>query len=131
MTFRPERLRASWPQTWRDLWSPLLKCPSAPPDLAIEMVREVAREARPTAPGAERRNGIYLTSAALNRMDLDQDLSSLPAARAAFRSLKPDDFRHSLAATRYLEAVVDVIEEFDHEFLKRRYISLAERRGRP
>jgi hypothetical protein len=124
----PEGLRATWSRTWRDLWRPLLTTPRVSEDLVIELVREVARETKPTAPGAAARNGVYLTTAALNRMDLNEDLSSVRAASRVFKSLKSPDFRNCRAPRQYLEAVVEVLEEFDDAAsMKQRYIDLAAR----
>lgn len=70
---------------------------------------------------------MYLTTAALNRIDLDLDLNSAAAAKGAFKALRPEDFKRSAAVARYLEAVTEVVEEFDEPGLGSRYVALVRR----
>src|SRR4051794_4174868 len=117
-----DHLRRAWDRTWRDVWGPFTRHPSTPSDL----LREAAYEPKPTKRGGER-NGAYLTTPALNRIDLDLDLNSAEAAKGAFKALRPEDFKSSAAVARYLEAAVGVIEEFDEPGLGMRYIALVRR----
>lgn len=108
-----ERLREAWVPTWREIWQPLLRRSRTPPDLVIELLRKVAEERTPTRRGISERAGIFLMAAALNRLDLDEDLSSTRKATLAFRQLRSDDFLGGSTVARFLEAADQVIGEFE------------------
>jgi len=122
-----DRLRQAWPYTWRDLWRPFLRHPPSPHDLINELLRKVVEETRPTRRGENIRNGIYLTDVALNRMDVDLDLSSSAVARFAFKNLRSGDFKSSRALARFFEAGAAVVDDFDDLRLSARYIALLRR----
>src|SRR6185369_12904968 len=99
-----------WRDTWREIWSPLSRHPESPPDLFVELFREM---------GAG--------FAVLPTPEQLADAISTPArARRAFQLTKVARLRGEQAIVAFLERAYAVAEDLGGDALANRYFGLVE-----
>jgi hypothetical protein len=109
-------LIAVWPETWRQIWLPLVDQPpgdndeGVPEDIFCELYRELAKALK-SSPSIE---------------DLADIIDNSVQSREAFQNTTPDDLAGEPALIRFFEAAYEALEEMGGDELTNRYFNLLE-----
>jgi hypothetical protein len=97
-----------WPETWREIWLPLIDHEDVPEDIFCELYRELAKALK-SPPSVENLADI-----------IDNPVQS----RQAFEKTTEDQFAEERALVGFFEAAYDALEELGGDELTNRYFNL-------
>lgn len=99
-----------WPETWREIWAPLVDQDDVPEDIFCELYRELAKALK-SPPSVE---------------DLADIIDNPLQSREAFEKTAAEDVAGESALVAFFEAAHEALEELSGDKLTNRYFNLLE-----